>query len=200
MKHEPIPKESAAVTAFSAGGYYEGSDGFFRNDRTGEKVDAMDGGGGRMRGIFMPNNRLSFDLTLSYDYNHEGAYPYYYTGSLNGKEEYADAIGHITNNRENTYRRSLFNAGLNIGYTAPAWQLNAVIGYQNLSDRMYLDQDFMYPDIYSLEQRQRINTLTAEVTSGLSEGQEIVVSGTVSQEKTSTPTNKNNRHGPGGPV
>ena len=39
-----------------------------------------------------------------------------------------------------------------------------------------------------------------EVTSGLSEGQEIVVSGTVSQEKTSTPTNKNNRHGPGGPV
>ena len=151
--------------AFSAGGYYEGSDGFFRNDRTGEKVDAMDGGGGRMRGIFMPNNRLSFDLTLSYDYNHEGAYPYYYTGSLNGKEEYADAIGHITNNRENTYRRSLFNAGLNIGYTAPAWQLNAVIGYQNLSDRMYLDQDFMYPDIYSLEQRQRINTLTAEVTA-----------------------------------
>ena len=61
--------------AFSAGGYYEGSDGFFRNDRTGEKVDAMDGGGGRMRGIFMPNNRLSFDITLSYDYNHEGAYP-----------------------------------------------------------------------------------------------------------------------------
>lgn len=37
-----------------------------------------------------------------------------------------------------------------------------------------------------------------EVVSGLSEGQEIVVSGTVSQEKTSTPTNKNNRHGPGG--
>ena len=39
-----------------------------------------------------------------------------------------------------------------------------------------------------------------EVVSGLSEGQEIVVSGTVSQEKTSTPTNKNNRHGPGGPM
>ena len=39
-----------------------------------------------------------------------------------------------------------------------------------------------------------------EVLSGLSEGQEIVVSGTVAQEKTSTPTNKNNRHGPGGPM
>ena len=39
-----------------------------------------------------------------------------------------------------------------------------------------------------------------EVLNGLSEGQEIVVSGTVAQEKTSTPTNKNNRHGPGGPM
>ncbi len=39
-----------------------------------------------------------------------------------------------------------------------------------------------------------------EVLTGLSEGQEIVVSGTVAQEKTSTPTNKNVHHGPGGPM
>ena len=35
-----------------------------------------------------------------------------------------------------------------------------------------------------------------EVLDGLNEGSEIVVSGTVSSEK-STPTNKNNRGGPG---
>lgn len=35
-----------------------------------------------------------------------------------------------------------------------------------------------------------------EVLDGLKEGSEIVVSGTVSSEK-STPTNKNNRGGPG---
>lgn len=162
LTHYHRPSESFA---FSAGGYYEGSNGFFRNARSGKKVDAMDAGGGRIRAIYMPTQRLTLDLKASYDYSHEGAYPYFYTGTLAGDEEYADAIGQITNNRENTYRRSLFNTGLNMGYTADTWQLNAVVGYQNLTDRMYLDQDFLYPDIYSLEQRQRINTLTAEVTA-----------------------------------
>jgi outer membrane receptor protein involved in Fe transport len=32
--------------AFSAGGYYEGSDGFFRNSLNGKKVDNMEAGGG----------------------------------------------------------------------------------------------------------------------------------------------------------
>lgn len=36
-----------------------------------------------------------------------------------------------------------------------------------------------------------------EVLTGLKEGDQIVVSGTVSSEKTSTPTNKNQRRGPG---
>lgn len=158
--HRPTDK-----FAFSAGGYYEGGDGFFKHDITNKKVDAMDAGGGRMRAIFLPNSRLSFDLTASYDYSHEGAYPYRYTGATVGEEQYPDAVGRITNNRDNSYRRSLFNTGLNIGYTAPTWQLNAVVGYQNLTDRMFLDQDFIYKDIYTLEQRQRINTITAEVTA-----------------------------------
>ena len=35
--------------AFSAGGYYEGSDGFFRNAYNGKKIDNMEAGGGRIR-------------------------------------------------------------------------------------------------------------------------------------------------------
>ena len=38
-----------------------------------------------------------------------------------------------------------------------------------------------------------------EITDGLTEGEEIVVSGSVASEK-AAPTNKNNRHGPGGPI
>lgn len=38
-----------------------------------------------------------------------------------------------------------------------------------------------------------------EITEGLTEGEEIVVSGSVASEK-AAPTNKNNRHGPGGPI
>jgi len=157
--------------AFSAGGYYEGGDGFFKNSTTNQKVDKMQSGGGRLRGIYRPNERLSFDLNVGYDYSDEGAYPYFYTGGIEAKkttdtskEPYQSLIGKISNNRKSSYRRSLLNTGLNIEYRADRWQMNAVTGFQHLNDRMFLDQDFLAPDIYTLEQRQRINTLTEEIT------------------------------------
>ena len=150
--------------ALSAGGYYEGSNGFFRNDLTGQKADKMQAGGGRVRAIWLPATQWKLDLTLGYDYSDEGAYPYYYTGTLSGTEAYADCIGKIMNNRESRYRRGLFNAGLNLEYKADTWQLNAITGYQQIADRMFMDQDFLRDDVYTLEQRQRIKTLTEEVT------------------------------------
>lgn len=150
--------------AFSAGGYYEGGDGFFANDKTGAHVDDMQSGGGRIRAIWLPSDAWTLDLNLSYDYSDEGAYPYYYIGSATETESYAEHVGRITNNREHSYRRSLLNIGLNLEYKTADWQLNAITGYQHLNDRMFMDQDFLSPDIYSLEQRQRINTLTEEVT------------------------------------
>jgi outer membrane receptor protein involved in Fe transport len=150
--------------AFSAGGYYEGSNGFFRNDYTGEKADKMKSGGGRLRGIWHADERLTFDFSINYDYSDEGAYPYYYLGQLEGTESYPNLVGKISNNRESSYRRGLLNVGLNTEYKTPTWQMNAVTGFQNLNDCMRLDQDFLTPDIYTLEQRQRINTLTEEIT------------------------------------
>ncbi len=150
--------------AFSAGGYYDGSRGFFKNDFTHERVDASKSGGGRLRGIWFPSDSWKLDLNLNYDYSDEGAYPYYYKGVVSGVEQYPELMGKISNNRESRYRRSLFNTGLNLEYQADKWQMNAITGYQNLSDRMFLDQDFLTPDIYSLEQKQRINTLTEEIT------------------------------------
>ena len=150
--------------AFSAGGYYEGSNGFFRNDYTGERADKMKSGGGRLRGIWHADERLTFDFSINYDYSDEGAYPYYYLGQLEGTESYPNLVGKISNNRESSYRRGLLNVGLNTEYKTPTWQMNAVTGFQNLNDCMHLDQDFLTPDIYTLEQRQRINTLTEEIT------------------------------------
>lgn len=150
--------------AISAGGYYEGGDGFFSNTVTGKKADGMSAFGGRMRGIARPSSVLNIDFSLSYDYNDEKAYPYFYTGSLTDPAYLADRIGTIDNNRESRYRRSMFNAGANIEYLAPHFVMNAVTGYQYLNDRMFMDQDFIHQDIYTLEQRQRINTLSEEVT------------------------------------
>lgn len=151
--------------AFSAGGYYEGSDGFFRNSYNGKKIDDMEAGGGRIRAIWLPSDNLKLDFTTGYDYSDEGGYPYFYTGTIQGhEEEYKDLIGKISYNRNCGYRRGLLNTGLNIEYQGYKFIMNAVTGYQNLNDRMYLDQDFLPVDIYNMEQEQRINTLSEEIT------------------------------------
>lgn len=149
--------------AFSAGGYYDGSDGFFTNATTGKKADKGSAAGGRIRALYKANDRLTFDLSTSYDYSDEGAYPYYHLISGTNSSTHSSSST-ISNNRESSYRRSMLNSGLNIEYQASAFVMNAITGYQHLTDRMYLDQDFIAADIYTLEQRQRINTLSEEVT------------------------------------
>ncbi len=154
--------------AFSVGGYYEGSDGFFRNSYSGKKIDKMESAGGRARAIWLPKDNIKLDFSLSYDYSDEGGYPYYYTGPLPGyeasNEQYKDYIGKISYNQDCKYRRGLFNTGLNLEIQADNYIFNAVTGYQNLNDRMFMDQDFLPVDIYTLEQKQKLNSITEEIT------------------------------------
>ncbi len=150
--------------AFSAGGYYEGSDGFFRNTDTGNKVDGIQAGGGRLRGIYLSSDNLKFDFHLSYDYSDEGAYPYYYKSELRNPNHETDLHGKITANHENRYRRGVLNAGVGLEYKAPKFIFNSYTAYQNLNDRMFMDQDFIRKDIYTMEQKQNLNTLNEEIT------------------------------------
>lgn len=138
--------------AFSAGGYYEGADGFFTNSFLNKKVDDMQAGGGRIRAIWFASNDWKFDFNVNYDYTDEGGYPYY------NKEN------QIAYNRESTYRRGLLNTGLNIEHQADNFIFNAVTGFQHLNDRMHMDQDFSPSDTYTLEQKQRINSISEEIT------------------------------------
>lgn len=137
--------------AFSAGGYYDGSDGFFTNSYFDQKVDERQAGGGRIRAIFLPSDNWKLDFNVSFDYTDEGGYPYYHTDQ-------------ITYNRESSYRRSLLNTGLNIEHQANNFIFNAVTGFQHLNDRMFMDQDFSPLDTYTLEQKQRINSISEEIS------------------------------------
>ena len=138
--------------AFSAGGYYEGADGFFTNSFLNKKVDDTQAGGGRIRAIWFASDDWKFDFNVNYDYTDEGGYPYY------NKEN------QIAYNRESTYRRGLLNTGLNIEHQADNFIFNAVTGFQHLNDRMHMDQDFSPSDTYTLEQKQRINSISEEIT------------------------------------
>lgn len=150
--------------AFSGGGYYDGSSGFYRNSTTGHRQDKMESGGARVRAIALPTDQWKMDLTLGYDYSHEGGYPYFYEGQIAGPETHAELLGKISNNEQNSYTRSMFNAGLNAEYNADRFTLNAVTGLQHISDRMFLDQDFIADPIYTLEQRQKLTILSEEIT------------------------------------
>jgi len=152
--------------AFSAGGYYEGSDGFFTNSFLDKKVDERQSGGGRIRSIWLPSENWKLDFNVSYDYTDEGGYPYYFTGDLYNfpPGETAGLLDKIAYNRESSYRRSLLNTGLNIEHQARHFIFNAVTGFQHLNDRMFMDQDFSPSDTYTIEQKQRINSISEEIS------------------------------------
>ena len=153
--------------AFSAGGFYDYQGGFFRNVvRGGERVDQGQSGGGRVRAIYLPTENWKTDLSVSYEYGDQGGYPYRYLGSTDPSaqdETLRPYIGQIVHDERSSYRRSLLNAGLNLEYQADGFTLSAVTGYQFLKDRMFLDQDFTPVNLFNLEQRQKMNTLSEEV-------------------------------------
>ena len=157
--------------AFSAGGFYERTGGFFKNSaRNNERIDGSSAAGGRFRGIYRPSDQLKMDLTVNYEYSDQGGYPYFYTGitqeAINSgkKEGRGEYIGKIAYNERSSYYRNLLNTGLNIEYQAEHFVLSAITGFQHLKDRMHMDQDFTEKDIFSLTQKQRSNTLSEEIT------------------------------------
>lgn len=69
--------------AFSAGGFYEHTDGFFKNSALNNKrVDRSNAGGGRIRSIYLPTANLKLDFNVNYEYSDQGGYPYFYTGQV----------------------------------------------------------------------------------------------------------------------
>lgn len=154
--------------AFSVGGFYEYNGGFFQNNAlNNQKADQGMSGGGRIHGILLPSDNLKLDLNISYEYTNQGGYPYFYLGRVSETEQptdpRADKIGSISYNEESTYRRSMLNSGFTLEYQADQFILSAVTGYQHLGDRMFLDQDFTEADIFNLEQKQRLNTISEEI-------------------------------------
>lgn len=143
--------------AFSVGGFYEHGGGYFENTYLNRKTDKLNAGGGRIRAIWLPGSNLKLDFSLGYEYNKQGGYPY-------GK--YDPSTGEtfpIAYNDPSSYRRGLLNAGLNIEYQGRGYVFSAVTGYQNLNDRMKLDQDFTPRNVYTIAQDQKLNAVTEEI-------------------------------------
>lgn len=161
----PTEKFDIAIGAF-----LRADDGFRRNDFSGHSADRSRLGGGRLRGVFCPNEAWRFDLTANYQYNDERSNPYVlldadadaYFPQREGMSE-AELMGRITQNRQSSYRRSLLSTGLSTEWHGQDLHFTSITAGQFFSDRLFMDQDYIAADIFSLEQKQRFGSLSEEV-------------------------------------
>lgn len=152
--------------ALSLGAFYKGDEGFRHNTTTDKKADGGDAAGGRLRAVWQPSRRVRLDYTAAYQYSDERSNPYVYEGpaDADATDAYPTLRGQISQNRQSKYRRSFFNTGLSATFSLPRTTLTSITAYQFLQDRLYMDQDYLRADIFSLEQRQRMQSISEELT------------------------------------
>lgn len=154
-----------ASWAFSAGAFYKHSEGFFENVTRHEKTGGKETAGGKVRIVGKPGEgRWTLDFSTDYSYREDRGYPYRYEGRAESEELLPEYVGRIIYNNPCFYRRSLLNSSLNAEYKGQYFVLSTVTAYQNLNDNMTIDQDFINLDYFSLTQKQRINSVSEEVT------------------------------------
>ncbi len=144
--------------AFSAGGFYEYNNGFFKNTYLHKYTDRGNSVGGRLHAIFQPTSQWKLDFNVGYQYTDQLGYAY------GAYDKNTNITSDIAYNDESSYYRNLLNASLNAEYKTSEFTLSAVTGYQYLRDRMFMDQDFTPADIYTLEQKQRLHAFSEEIT------------------------------------
>lgn len=161
LMHYAHPSERFA---WSFGGYYDGGDGFFVNHAKGIKQDFHSDGGIRFRAMLLTQRKWMLDMALNYEISNEGAYPYYYMGRRDGKEEdKAEQLHRINSLITGLYERSVLRTSLNASRSFPRVEMRSITSFQTLSDSMQMDQDLLQDDIYKLTQVQKNNTLTEDL-------------------------------------
>lgn len=146
---------------FTAAAYYDHNDGFYTNVFNGKKIDKQDNVGGRFKleGRFNPNFRLAY--TFSADYADQGAFPYRkYTGEGNTDYHFLEPVNI---NDPSSYKRLMFANNLSLEYKNDRFVLSSITGHQFFKDDMHMDQDFSPLSIFTLNQKQRQNTISEEL-------------------------------------
>lgn len=158
--HRPSEK-----LAFSVAGFYSGLKGFIDNQNFDKKNDLTNEAGGKLRLMYAPNKKLTFDWTADYQYVNQNGFGYgemiKETGSQ-GDMEFKTKPEDPSTTIMNGYKRNMFTTGLNISYNTDRLLFTSTTSYQFLEDLMLMDQDYMAGDYLQLSQAQKMNALTQE--------------------------------------
>ena len=150
--------------AFSIGGNYRNSDGFFTNATTGENVDWEESLNGRLRLVFTPNSRFAIDNSFMAGKVDQGGYAYRLYNAEDG------SIAPVSYNDPCGYGRTTISNGLSLSYNAGSHIFSSVTTWQYLDDCMTLDQDFTSASMFTMQQAQRENTVTQDFTVKTADG------------------------------
>ena len=143
---------------FNLSGYYEHSDGYFKNITLGKNADKLNAGGGRVALHYKPTEEWMMRLSSSLDYLNQGGYAY----SVYKPE--IDSLGDVSYNRPSGYKRLISGTGFTANYTSDKWSLNSQTSFQYIRDDQEVDQDFTANDTYFVTNGIRHNVISEEVT------------------------------------
>ena len=144
--------------AFSINGKYKKNDGYFKNIATDKSSGATEVAGGRAQIYIKINPRLKINLTSDFEYSDQDGYPYQKFDKGNGMRY------PINYNDRSSYDRKLSTNSILLQYIHDRYIVNLITSYQFLKDNMHLDQDFTPLSVFTLQQKQKQDAITQEVT------------------------------------
>lgn len=145
--------------AYSVGAFYNGTNGFWKNTLTGERADDMNEAGSRLRLVYQPTDKLSFDWMADYQYVKQHAYPY---GEL--EPESGKVISEPDQDKQGKYNRNMLNTGMVVKYRGEGFDFSSNTSYQYLKDNLLMDNDYSSIDFIVVDQSQLSNAITQEFT------------------------------------
>ena len=144
--------------ALSMAGFYEGQNGFFRNQTTGDRADKYNEAGGKLLLKARLNSGWNLGVLANYQYVDQNGFPYGKLDLATGKAEQPATTF------PGSYLRNSLITGFKAAYQGKAFDFTSMTSYQYLKDRMLMDQDYLAADYMHILQKQLQNSLTQELT------------------------------------
>ncbi|MDE5629184.1 MAG: TonB-dependent receptor [Muribaculaceae bacterium] len=147
------------VLGMSLATQFKHSDGYFKNEYDGQKLDKENSGSMRWKTAWKPSEAFSITNTAVLSLNRQGGYPYERV-----------ATGEISYNDECSYRRTSVADGLTVAWAGKRVVVTSLTSVQYMDDRMVLDQDFTPEPYFTLTQARKEWAFTEDLFTRGSRG------------------------------
>lgn len=138
-----VYEKLSPTLGLAVSGAYSSTDGFYRNNYSGNKVDTEESWLARTKLAWRPSDNFLLENSAWISSTSQGGYPYQ---SL--------ASGEINHNDTCFYDRTSVIDGLTMRYFMDNVSISSITSFQYINDNMTLDQDFLPEDYFTLTQKR----------------------------------------------